>query len=321
MKERMEQRFNKNGNTLEMSVLPKLPRSLNIEITSACNHNCVFCPYHSYLLPEAERRKSYTMDYDTIRNLLLQAKKEGVGYDEVGFHMTGESVLHKDFAKCVKTAKKLGFPYVFTTTNGALVTPERLREIVDAGLDSLRFSVNGYDRQTYKEAHGKDDFALVMDNLRYLSDFKREHNISMNTSISVVLTKQNVEKKNVFEKLLKDYVDELVFVPVLSLERISPEAEKQFGFNRSDEFEYTPCPAVFNSMYISSEGYVVPCCSTTKIDGMILGNIHETESLVDIWRGEPFVDIRTKFLQGEIPSEWCNGCVLINKKQTMILDQ
>lgn len=320
MKERMEKRFNKGNHKMEMSVRPDLPGSLNIELTSACNHNCVFCPYHSWMLPEEERRKSYTMDYETVDSLLQRATSEGVGYDEVGFHMTGESLIHKDFVNCVRRAKELGFKYVFSTTNGALVTPEKFTAIADAGLDSLRFSVNGYNREMYKQMHGRDDFEQVMSNLKFLSEYKKEHHLKMNTSISVVLTKENYKEKERFSELLEGYVDEIVFIPVLSLDRISDEAQEKYGFKQTKEYEYTPCPAVFNSMYISSEGYVVPCCSTTKIDGMILGNIHETGSLKQIWNSEPFVEMRQKFIDGVIPSQWCEGCALINKNQQMALD-
>lgn len=320
MKERMEKRFNKGGNGVELSIHPQLPGSLNIELTSACNHNCVFCPYHSWMLPEEERRASHTMSYETVDMLLTKASREGVGTDEVGFHMTGESVLHKDFAKCVKRAKELGFRYVFTTTNGVYMTPERFVEVADAGLDSLRFSINGYDKESYKTAHGKDDFHTVLENVKFMSKYKKDHNLKMVTSISVVMTKQTFKHKERFVELFDGLADELVFIPVLSLERISDEAQQTYGFKTTGEYEYTPCPTVFNSMYISSEGYVVPCCSTTKIDGMVLGNIHETEELKDIWLNEAFSDLRQKFIDSDIPQQWCEGCALINKKQQMIME-
>ena len=320
MKERMKKRFNKGGDDMQLSIRPQLPESLNIELTSACNHNCVFCPYHSWMLPEEDKRNSYTMNYETVDMLLLKAVQEGIGAEEVGFHMTGESVLHKDFAKCVKRAKELGFKYVFTTTNGVYMTPDKFVESAVAGLDSLRFSINGYDRKSYKSVHGKDDFDIVMRNLKFISEYRKKHDLKMVTSISVVLTKQTYRYKEEFEKLLDGLADELVFIPVLSLERISKKAQDIYGFDVAEEYEYTPCPTVFNSMYISSEGFVVPCCSTTKIEGMILGNIHEVESLKEIWLNKVFCDLRKKFIAGNIPQEWCEGCALINKKQRMIME-
>lgn len=320
MKERMKKRFNKDGNGVQLLIQPQLPGSLNIELTSACNHNCVFCPYHSWMLPEDERRSSHTMDYETVDMLLLKAVEEGIGEAEVGFHMTGESVLHKDFTKCVKRAKELGFQYVFTTTNGVYMTPDRFVESAEAGLDSLRFSINGYDRESYESVHGKDDFDIVMKNLNFMSEYKKKHNLKMVTSISVVLTKKTFKYKEKFENLLEGLADELVFIPVLSLERISEKAQDIYGFNSNGEYEYTPCPTVFNSMYISSEGFVVPCCSTTKIDGMILGNIHEAVSLKEIWLNKAFCNLRKNFIEGNIPQEWCKGCALINKKQQMIME-
>ena len=40
--------------------------------------------------------------------------------------------------------------YTFLTTNGSLARPEIMKKVIDAGLDSIRFSVNAADREMYK---------------------------------------------------------------------------------------------------------------------------------------------------------------------------
>ena len=318
MKERMEQKFNKQNNSLDMKVNAPIPGSLNIELTSACNHNCIFCMYHSEY--SQYKRQGYTMAYDEVIRLLEMAAKEGFGSHEIGFHMSGESMLHKDFAKCVKKAKDLGFSYVFTTTNGACVSEKQLKEIVDAGLDSIRFSINGYDRESYQYYHGHDDFDKVMRNMEFLKKYKEENKLRISTSTSTVLTRKSIEHRKEFEQLLSGLVDENVFIPVLSLNRVSEKMNEEHGFgNSSLKMDYTPCPAPFNSLYITSEGNVVACCDGSRYASMVIDNVNQGKTLTEIWNGEEFKRIRQSFLDGILPYEDCKGCALVNKNKEMII--
>ncbi|RAZ93288.1 radical SAM protein, partial [Klebsiella oxytoca] len=71
-------------------------------------------------------------------------------------------------------AKDIGYTYVYLTSNGALATPERIRAVVDAGLDSIKFSINAPERKLYEFIHGQDDFDKVFDHLVYLNQYRKE---------------------------------------------------------------------------------------------------------------------------------------------------
>lgn len=317
MKDRMLKKFNKGDYQVEWTEEPNIPGSLNIELTSACNHNCIFCCYHS---PYTKlKRQPSTMTLEDAKKILDMAKEEGFGTFEVGFHMSGESVLHKNFAECVRYAKSLGFTYVFTTTNGACIDNNKLKDIIDAGLDSIRFSFNGYDRDSYLLYHGHDDFDKVLDNIRYLNKYVKENDIKISTSVSTVLTKESVNHKNEFIDLLSGLVDEHVFIPVLSLDKVSKEVDEEFGFPKKVEFEYTPCVAPFNSLYITSEKNVVVCCDGSRYADMVVGNIDDYHCLSDIWYSERFKEIRRSFIGGKAPFDDCKGCALINKNKEMLV--
>lgn len=140
MKEHMKNRFGGDSN---ISLNPPLPESLNIELNNTCNHKCVFCPLHGPYVPNL---KPFVMDFDFVKKILLQAKELGIGRKELGFYLAGEVFLYKQFAQVIRFAKELGFTYTFITTNGALANPKIMKEVIDAGLDSIRFSVNASDR-------------------------------------------------------------------------------------------------------------------------------------------------------------------------------
>ncbi len=318
MKGKMLKRFNHDKNSEDKRLIPPLPKSLNIEVTSACNHNCFFCSYHSNLLDR--KVESKFMDPSLARRILVEAAEVGIGSAEVGFHMTGEPLLCKEFAEYVKLAKDLGFPYVFTTTNGVLATPSNIEQYLEAGLDSIRFSVNGATAESYRIAHGKDDFDLVLEHIKYLDDYRKRTGNPIRVSLSTVITKQNKGEMTLIEEVFRPLVDEIAFIPVLSLDRFFPDLDQEYSLPREDaDFEFTPCATAFNSMYISCEGYVVPCCAAIRSGELVMADLKDGTTLTEAWEGERFVKLREAFLKETIPSEFCSGCIALNKNTKMVL--
>ena len=162
MREHYLEKFSRTDN---FSINPPLPHSLNIELNNSCNQKCIFCIYHGKYAQTC--LKPGVLEFDFVKQLLDQAAEKGIGKKELGFYIAGEPFLYPKLGDVISYAKKLGFPYVYLTTNGAYAKPEKIKEVVDAGLDSIRFSVNASDKDMYKEIHGTDDFDVVLENISF----------------------------------------------------------------------------------------------------------------------------------------------------------
>ena len=98
-----------------------------IETSNACNHACIFCAHQKM------KRKIRKIDKNLVFDLLQQAYD--LGTREVGFYATGEPFLVPELPDYIKRAKDIGYSYVYLTSNGSVATPERIRAVVDAGLE------------------------------------------------------------------------------------------------------------------------------------------------------------------------------------------
>ena len=144
------------------SLAPPFPKSnFLMELSNACNHACIFCAHQKM------QRKVGKINKELAFDILQQAYD--LGTREVGFYATGEPFLVPELPEYIRKAKEIGYTYVYLTSNGSLATPERIRAVIDAGLDSLKFSINAPERDLYKFIHGRDDFDTVMDHLKYLN--------------------------------------------------------------------------------------------------------------------------------------------------------
>ena len=113
------------------------PRAVKIELTSNCNYRCGFCAHRLRMKDRAE------MDFRLYTRLVDEMLAAGV--EELGLFFIGESFICEWLPEAIAYAKGHGMPYVFLTTNGSLAVPLRVRECMEAGLDSLKFSMNYAD--------------------------------------------------------------------------------------------------------------------------------------------------------------------------------
>ena len=156
----------KNAVTFKAIELPPFPEEIFLDLTSFCNHACVFCSN-----PLIKHKK--TMNH----NMALRVIKEAYdcGARELGMYATGDSFMVKNLHEYVEYAKKeIGYDYIFITTNGALASPERVQPVLDAGLDSIKFSINAATKESYKIIHGYDDFEKVLANVRSIKEWKEK---------------------------------------------------------------------------------------------------------------------------------------------------
>ena len=78
-----------------------------------------------------------------------------VGYSPV---IETDSELVPDLPDYIAEAKRIGYSYVYLTSNGSLATPEKAKAALDAGLDSIKFSINALHPVEKKPAKGPIGF-------------------------------------------------------------------------------------------------------------------------------------------------------------------
>src|SRR5215470_14081026 len=110
-----------------------LPRSIYIEPTSRCNEFCQQCP-RTLLSREDDR----DLTYDDFRKIVDQFPI----LERVVLHGLGEPLLNKELPRMVAYLKARG-TYVLFNSNGIALTAKRGQQLIDAGLDEYRLSMDG----------------------------------------------------------------------------------------------------------------------------------------------------------------------------------
>jgi radical SAM protein with 4Fe4S-binding SPASM domain len=309
----IEEQIGRRIATERIDLAPPLPKKISIEINNSCNHKCFFCPN-----PTMERSRQ-VMDTELLDRILRDARRSGI--EQVSFYSTGEPFLHRNLANYVRRAKDLGFTYVYLSTNGGRVVSAKIRPALEAGLDSLKFSINAGDRASYALVHGLDEFDDVVANVEAVDAWRRANNPKLRLFVSSVETEISKLTMPALRARLQDIVDEIVSYPFIVIGTPLKRRVEADGTERPYvDYEHVdrsiqlnadrltlPCFQLWSYLNVTVEGYLSACCSDFNND-LIVGNLRE-RSLIDAWHSPEFRELRQQHIERRVKNTLCQSCI------------
>ena len=261
------------------------PLVTTIEITQSCNFKCSHCyNYDRSKAPPKELIQDMLTDSEIIQIIKEVSDLGGLYLNLSG----GEVLTHPSLITFIKYAKTLNL-LVKLKTNGALLTPIKIQNLYDNGLDGLDLSLYGDNEQTYKEFTSSKNYDEVIEGL------KLSKKVGLDTYVSIILHKNNVTQLGSMIEMCEE-----IEVPY----QVSYEVTKRYDDSTGsrdheidlDQFEellkgkyshlfmsYNPehsfqCSCARTVCGISSSGDVYPCIGAP----IKSGSIRDT-SLQNIW--------------------------------------
>lgn len=291
----------KTTRDVNYSLIPPFPKEILIDISSLCNHSCNFCSNVKM------RNKLHASD-DMVYKALDEAKNEGS--EAVGLYATGEPFLNKNLEVFIKHAKKIGYKYVFVTTNGAAVTQKRIAQAIENGLDSIKFSIHGGTPETYEKIHGKNDLDRVIKNLKYVDEYRKKNNKKLKIFVSMVETYANTNEIELLRKMVINYIDEWDLKKMFNSCGTMPEnnliGEVEEN-NIRGRGHHDTCFQPFGSFTITPEGFVSGCVLDYH-KALIVGDFNK-QSLKEIWQSKVYQDWRQRHLDKKTLGSICYNCI------------
>ena len=139
------------------------PRELYVEPTIVCN---LRCPQPACIPEEVYDTRSIRMlPFDTYKKVLDEV---GPHLERMVFYNYGESFIHPDAFRMLRYAKDVNPRiWIWTSTNGHYFdNPEKVRALVDSGIDEIQFSIDGATQGAYEQYRKRGRLAKVLDGIR-----------------------------------------------------------------------------------------------------------------------------------------------------------
>lgn len=291
----------KKLNVKNLSECNFFPKYFTIETCNNCNAHCIMCP----------KGRKGTRNLELMEDSLFDKIAEELSHynqwiEMICLNSDGEPLLDKNIAAKIRKLKEIGIKYVNISTNAQLLRKDKVQELLEAGLDDIRISIDGYQKETYEHIRKGLNYDIVKENVLNLIEMRNLAKSSMEIRIRMVELDENAGERKEWLNYWKSKVNETDKVQLMPMHtwsgKVAQEEREHILF-----YADKPCISVFSSFTINYDG-IVQLCDSDIEQQVVVGNV-KNESIQEIWRGEKFEWIRRCHANGERNHiNICQGC-------------
>lgn len=288
----------------------KAPYVVFIDPCGACNLSCAFCPCNTADFMNAARHKMMDMElfHKIIEDMLAFEERVKV----VNLYGFGEPLLNRHIAEMVRILKSRNVcREVRITTNGLLLTEELSRELVDAKVDMLRFSIEALNAEDYKRICKVDmDYEKLVQQISYLYQISRGTGTTVSVKTLNVALKNDADANRFYDMF--ESISDCTYIQDTTqawseFEAYVPEGNYEAG-NVGDMMDKDKiCSFPLTTMTIHSNGAVCVCPQDWKF-ATKYGEVQNTD-LHNLWRSQKLRGMQKVHLQGKrCMINYCKDC-------------
>ena len=188
---------------------------------------------------------------------------------------------------------------VYFNTNAMLLTQDISRKLIEAGLDRITISFEGFTKEVYERYRVGAKFEIVLSNIKGLQLLKKKLNVDYpKVRVQTVMLPELESTFDEYKNFWSGIVDEVAFLDYKEMK------DKKIGI----KYPWA-CPQIWQRMAIWWDGTILPY--NHDDDGLLaLGNIKDM-TLEEAWNSKELNSIREKHKNGlahEVTA--CDGCYL-----------
>lgn len=271
------------------------PLQLDFELNSTCQMKCRFCVHGQKIV---EKR---ALTFEQYQRLILEGQKYGLV--SIKLNYINEPLLVRDLSKYVRFARDHGVLNVYFATNGLLLTPDRSRDLILAGVTKIMISIDAATSATYQEMRQSPHYDKVVSNIFSLINVRKSLGKRFPlVRVNFLQTHQNIGQAERFKAMWTGVADMIGYQRQVALPGLE---DNLLADTTIDNFK---CSFPFKLLVIDSSGSILPCC-TFSGRHMPLGNIKDM-SLAEAWKSLKLRSLRRLHRNGNYKThKICNHCV------------
>lgn len=244
----------------------KTPRYLQLETVTACNGKCSFCPQN-----EIQRDPS-RMPAQTWRKIVDDTRGLGITYRPF---LTNEPFVDKRQPEIVRYIKENDpTARVEYNTNGELLTEELGRQLLAAGVDIMRFSIDGLSQAVYEPSRAGVSWEKVYERVpRFLEIWDRDgYRDRCFTEVRLIEVPENRHEIQAYREFWGPRCSQVVITELY---------QWPWTGQRREDMVRKPCLKILDELFFYSNGNATLCCWDVH-ERAVMGNVNE-QSVQEIW--------------------------------------
>jgi radical SAM protein with 4Fe4S-binding SPASM domain len=269
------------------------PLHVDYELANVCNLRCPMCLYAT------KKPQTQKLSLNTVRDIIENGAR--LGQCSMGFGGVWEPLMSPYLGDLIEHGRSQGLVDIMFNTNGQLLTREKSRTLIEAGLTRLMVSVDAATAQTYALMRPGGDFKLLENNiLEFLAQRKAMAKTLPLLRLSFCLTAYNQKETELF---WEKWASKVEFFSLQTYGRFSQKLPALFA-PQKQTLPGGRCAQPHKRLLVRHNGQVLPCCDLSGLD-LEVGDIKQ-QSLEEIWAGEKINNLR--HLLGKNRDRWPDIC-------------
>jgi radical SAM protein with 4Fe4S-binding SPASM domain len=223
------------------------------------------------------------MDFALFKKIIDEGAAGGLYSIKCSFR--GEPMLHQSLSDMVAYAKKKGIMDVYFNTNGTMFTDKNIRSLIEAGLDRISISIDGWDKASFERNRVGAKYEKVIEGILLLKRIREEMDSPFpQIRVQAVMLPDVKAHWAEYISFWKGMVDEIGY---LDAREEGPQYDHR---GQTGDFA---CPFLWQRMTILWDGTVMPCLmhGVEDFSLMKLGNVQET-SIKELWHSQKLAGVR-----------------------------
>jgi sulfatase maturation enzyme AslB (radical SAM superfamily) len=243
---------------------PTHPSFIQIETTLACNAECPFCS-HATLTRRPRRMEDWVW-----KKIIDETRGLGITYRRF---LINEPLADHRLADVMRYIRQDPTARIELNSNGELMKEERARELLDAGLDIIRFSIDGFSEETFSKSRVGLDYNLTVERVVRFLELARAAGSTAHIEVRMIAMDYNRHEQEAFI----DFWEKAGAIAVITDLYIWP-------WEQGVKPVQLPCKKVLKEMFFFVNGKATLCCWDSHERGVV-GDVTR-EHVLDIWNGE-----------------------------------
>ncbi len=242
------------------------PTFIQMETVTKCNAKCEFCPQNEIVRDPAR------MPQETWQKIVDDTRGMGITYRPF---LTNEPFVDNRMPEIVRYIKDNDpTARVEFNTNGELVTEQMGIDLLEAGVDIMRFSIDGLSRETYEPSRLGVNYDRVMERTQiFLKNWHEGgYRDKVFTEVRMIEVPENTHE-------VEDY--RAFWQPQCSEVLITQLYQWPWTGQQRHDVVMKPCLKVLDELFFYSNGNATVCCWDVH-ERAVVGNVHQ-QSVMEIW--------------------------------------
>lgn len=284
----------------------EFPSQIIVDVTEICNLACTHCPH-----PEFRRSEYYSGAYlpeELNTKVIDEVAVAGRGHTQyVRYTSEGEPLIHPKAFSMLRYAKERSGTTVTLTTNGTLLRPKQIEQLLETGIDLVDISIDAFLGETYKNIRVGGDLAVTRAHVLDLIRRRSAAGSKMKIVVSYIEQPNNAAETLDFQKFWKAHGADYVVIRQLHSAAGAKTEVKETMLRGRSAIPRRPCVYPWERALLQPSGFIFFCPADWNRGSSVVD--YRTTTLQELWRGEFYRKLRQAHLDNDFKDHaFCGQC-------------